>query len=277
MTDNNLANILFSPTSFKNDDKILLSLSQWQSIQSLLHDLSNLLDSLLSKNSILSQVLSEIPSITNPYQTLQDLNDSTHSFINNILAEVYQLAGDLYDYGKKAEVHFGSIIQLLGLDTPDWEKICKLLNALQQTNTNYKANVQKTYDGLVEYVDILQKHKSDLESTQQLVSETRQAFWFLNKETGVLNEFSGQMTSLLGIITKLLDEVQNTLPLIVKLEDAWGTIGIELDKTVADINTANNTNTDMVMTVANLNVAANEWHDIANDAHNFMMNLHLSF
>ncbi|OYD88070.1 hypothetical protein CDG77_25745 [Nostoc sp. 'Peltigera membranacea cyanobiont' 213] len=276
MTDNNLANILFAPTPFKDDNKILISLSEWQSIQSLLNNLRSLLDSILSKNSILSEILTNVPSINNPYQILQDINDLTHSFIDNTLAAVYQLAGDLYDYGKKAEVHFGSVIQLLGLDTPDWENICQLLNGLQQINTNYKANVRKTYNGLFKYVDVLQKHKTELESTQELLAKARQSIVTFGKNTlGIFDEFICQMTSLLDITTKLLDEVQKTLPLIVKLEDVWGTINTELDKTISNINTLNNTNTDMVLTIANLNVAVNEWHDIANDAHDFMMNFHL--
>lgn len=277
MTDNDLANLLFAPTPFKDNNKVLLSMAQWQSIQLLVNDLRSLLDLIFSKGSILSQVLTNVPSIENPYQTLHEINDSAHHFIDDTLAKVYQLAGDLYDYGKKAEVHFKSVIQLLGLDTPDWGNICKLLNELQKTNISYKANVQTTYNGLVEYVDGLQKHKIYLESTENDLAKARQIILVVSRKTlGFFDEFMLQITSLLDITTRLLSEVQSTLPLIVKLEDAWGTIYIELDKTLSTIKMKEDTCVDIVQIVTNLTVAVNEWHDVANDAHDFMMNFHSS-
>lgn len=83
------------------------------------------------------------------------------------------------------------------------------------------------------------------------------------------------MTTTVKTNSNLQSDIKSTLPLLTKIQDAWGTIYTELDKAVANINTDDDANPDVTVTTANLTTAVNEWHDVGNDAHNYLMNFHI--
>jgi hypothetical protein len=65
-------------------------------------------------------------------------------------------------------------------------------------------------------------------------------------------------------------------PVLQKIEGAWGTIGQELSAVLGQISNAQEPKTIPCLAQVALTTAANEWHDIANDAHNYMTNFYIT-
>lgn len=337
MSDNGLASIIFTPDTFKVNNQPLLTPADWHLIQLSLNDFINLP---ITKDKM-------------PYDTVlsiyQGLHESAVSFHDKTLPKSYNLAGDLYGYGKQAEVYFQTVVKLLDADTPHWDAIRNLLGKLRDTTNNYKGNAKDVYDQTKDYGDHvasqqtpltdavkaeneiifknggevqqlnndIQTENDHIRSAQQTILQDQKDIdnavyyaWVwpvgsivaiaisierqndINKQQGIINKSlaiihdknvqietinrnTAQMTTTVKTNQNLQGDISSTLPLITKIQDAWNTIYTELDKAVTNINTDSDTNPDVIVTTANLTTAVNEWHDVANDAHDYMMNFHI--
>ncbi|OYD88071.1 hypothetical protein CDG77_25750 [Nostoc sp. 'Peltigera membranacea cyanobiont' 213] len=337
MVDKGLASIIFTPDTFKENNKPLLTPADWHLIQLSLNDFINLP---ITKDKM-------------PYETVlsiyQELHESAVSFHDRTLPKSYNLAGDLYGYGKQAQVYFQTVVKLLDADTPHWDSIQNLLGKLRDTTTNYRGNAKDVYDQTKDYGEHIasqqnplkdavkaeneiiyanggevkqlnndiQGEKDKIDAAQTTIlkdqqdiknivyyawvwpigsivaitisidrkTDIRQQQGIINQSLAVIhdktvkietiNRNTAQMTTTVKTNRNLQQDISSTLPLITKIQDAWNTIYVELDKAITNINTDSDTKPDVVVTTANLTTAVNEWHDVANDAHDYMMNFHI--
>ena len=96
-----------------------------------------------------------------------------------------------------------------------------------------------------------------------------------NATLAPLNARVAQLTFAQSFNTELTGKLAKVLPAIEKMKGVWGTINSELSLVLENINSARDMKDVPCMAAISLTTAANEWQDVANDAHNYMLEYYI--
>lgn len=121
-------------------------------------------------------------------------------------------------------------------------------------------------------------HNNDIKDQIAKIQTATAAVQADNDKLRPLNARLGQLNLAKSATTGQRDQIKGVLPAIQKIEGAWGTISLELQNVLSNIKLAeeNALQTHVkCLAEVQLTTAVAEWQDVANDAHNFLMNFYL--
>lgn len=240
---------------------------------------SNLMNQGSGDKTVLKQIFGSLKEKTAGYQlAAKSIFDGTKTF-----ADVIGASGtDLTNITKKY------VDQAGGLKT-DIENIKLDITAQHTVITTAQAKIlsdQKVIDNTVYYSWIpligtivalaeIITHSNDIE---EQIKKIKAAISALQVDNTKLAKDQAEMSQLIYAETFNNNQIQligEVMPSLQKIEGAWGTIGTELGDILTNIEAAEKTSDVPCLADIKLSTAVSEWNQVANDAHDFMLNFYV--
>jgi len=129
---------------------------------------------------------------------------------------------------------------------------------------------------IVALVEIIE-HDKDIETQLGIIKKAVTAIQGFNTELGKDKAEMAQLIYAETFNKNQVQEMNNVLPKLQKIEGAWGTIAVELSDVIGNINKAegNALKDIQCLSAVYLTTAQKEWLQVANDAHDFMQNFYV--
>jgi hypothetical protein len=119
-------------------------------------------------------------------------------------------------------------------------------------------------------------HQNDIQTQLQLIQAAVTQIEADNRKLQPLQSRMNQLIYAQNFNNDQIRQVLEVTPVLQKIEGAWSTIGHELAAVLGQISSAQDPGSIPCLAQVALTTAANEWHDIANDAHNYMTNFYIT-
>ena len=118
--------------------------------------------------------------------------------------------------------------------------------------------------------------QSDISSQMDRIHAAVQQIEADNRKLLPLQSQMNQLIYAQGFNNDQIAQVAQVTPVLQRIEGAWGTINQELGAVLGQISTAQDPRAIPCLAEVALTTATNEWHDIANDAHDYMTNFYVA-
>lgn len=347
MTD---ASTCFTTTAFTPADGSLLSLGEWQHLQTFIISACNLDPSRLPNLNASGEARPR-ELLDREVAVLNALKCDAIAFHGNVLPLVQSMGANLYNYGSTAHQTFRGVIQLLDAPAPDRAAILQLLQNLEARAGVYAVGAGAIADEVAGYLDRLdtvvselkavlaeeqaavageqaeiqnltlrhQSLTSDMQSAQaailgdrQTIDEAKYYAWVpfvgaivaiakissanddiererrriaqdvadiqaIQQRLQQLNAAIAELNYVAAFNASLLPMLVEAQPGLQRIRSAWETISSELQDVILNIEQAESAalSDQPCLAAVVLSTAAQEWQDVANDAHSFMANFYL--
>ena len=119
-------------------------------------------------------------------------------------------------------------------------------------------------------------HQNDIQSQMQQIQTAIKQIESDNRKLQPLQSRMAQLLYAKEFNNDQITQVAHVTPVLQKIEGAWGTINQELGAVMGQISSAQDPRSIPCLAEVALTSAANEWHDIANDAHDYMTNFYVT-
>lgn len=130
---------------------------------------------------------------------------------------------------------------------------------------------------IVALVEIIEKEK-DIKKQFDIINANIKLIQEQNKKVTELNGKIAQLVYAQNFNNGQIKQIGAVTPSLQKIQGAWGTIAKECGDVLGNIKDAQQQDlkTNACLAAVALTTAANEWHDVANDAHDFMLNFYIT-
>ena len=240
---------------------------------------SNLMNQGSADKTTLMQLFGNLKDSTSKYQAAaKGIFDGTKTFADTLATSGTKLTAITQTYVNKAG-GLKTQIEKLNLDIKAQHSIItKAQAAITADQKVIKDTVYYSWIPLVGTIIAIAEiiiHEDDI---QEQIGNIKRAVTKIQSDNTKLQQDQANMNQLIYAETfndnqvKLIGDV---MPNLQKIEGAWGTISSELGDIMGNIDKAQKASDVPCLADIALTTAVNEWNQVANDSHNFMMNFYV--